>query len=431
MLISFVVENFRSFDVEQEFSMVANTRQTNLGRHLTEIEGVEERILPVAAIYGANGSGKSNLVRALGWLRNMVSPRSLRFRWDPFLFAASNRSSRLELRFLSYGQVLQYGLTFGAKGFQTEWLSKISLGGREKIIFERKTDSDGQTEIEFGKELEGSPTKLDALRVLGVRPTELMLARMPKELSEAELPPLVRSANAWFSRLWIVGADTPYNFLTDRLHDEEAFRAYASWLLHRVDPTISAVRATTKTMPIEDLPLRIRTELAEIDPGEEISWLGRPLVKVDENSVAQREVQLEHLGPEGVRKPLDFAQESDGSKRLIHMAPAAFDAAEFDVVVVIDELDRSLHALLAREFVEEFLRRAQGHHSQLIFTTHETHVLDQELLRRDEVWFVEKNEHGGSELHSLDDFPIRNDLRLDRSYIQGRFGGVPRFNGDQ
>lgn len=425
MLISLFVENFRSFHAEQEFSMLASPRQTNFADHLVEIPALEQRLVPVAAVFGANGAGKSNLVRALGWARNQVLRRG--FRFDGFLFAPADQPTRLEVRLFQSGLVLQYGITCGREGFRTEWLSTVSGNGREKLVFERQTGSDGHSEIEFGKDLEGSTEKLDAIRVLGVKASELVLSKLQRELPVAELPPQVLAVHSWFRELTIVGADAPYSFLTERLHEEPEFRTYASELLRRLDPTIGGVQATSKRLAIEELPQFMRERLADAEKGESLRMLGRELLKVDEREVEEREVRLEHVGPGGERKSLDFAQESDGTKRLVHVAPTAFDAAVADVVVVIDELDRSLHALLAREFVAEFLRRARGHRSQLIFTTHETHVLDQDLLRRDEVWFVEKNAHGASELHSLDDFKVRNDLRLDRSYLLGRFGGVPRL----
>lgn len=425
MLISLLVENFRSFDAEQEFSMVASPRQTNFPEHLVEVPGLSERLVPVAAIFGANAAGKSNLVRALGWVRNRVLDR--RFRADAFLFAEPDRPSRFEFRFLHGELVLQYGLTCGHEGIRTEWLSTVAANGREKIVFERKTNPDGQSEIEFGKDLGGSAEKLDAVRVLGVGAKHLVVSRLHQELSEAELPSQVLATFSWFRKLTVVGADAPYNFLVERLHQETEFRSYASELLHRLDPTIGGVQATSKRIALEDLPLYARERIGDAENGESVRVLGRTLLKVEEGHVEEREVALEHLGPDGARKSLGFNEESDGTKRLVHVAPTAFDAAVDDVVVVIDELDRSLHALLAREFVVEFLRRARGHRSQLIFTTHETHVLDQDLLRRDEVWFVEKNARGATELHSLDDFKVRNDLRLDRSYLLGRFGGVPRL----
>ncbi|MDP3234797.1 MAG: AAA family ATPase [Myxococcales bacterium] len=426
MLISLLVENFRSFDTEQEFSMLASPRQTNFPDHLVEVPGLGERLVPVAAVFGANGAGKSNLVRVLSWVRDLVVHRR-RFRFDGFLFAVPDRPSRFEFRLLKNELVLQYGVTCGHEGIRTEWLSTVSANGREKIVFERRTTPNGPTEIEFGKDLEGSTEKLEAVRVLGVRAPDLVLSKLGRELSPVELPPQVQAAYSWFRALTVVGPDAPYSVLTERLHEEAEFRAYASDLLRRLDPTISGVQATTKRLAVEDLQPFVRDRLADLESGESARILGRSLLKVDDHHVEEREVTLEHIGPSGELKSLDFAQESDGTKRLVHVAPTAFDAAVDDVVVVIDELDRSLHALLAREFVVEFLRRARGHRSQLIFTTHETHVLDQDLLRRDEVWFVEKNAQGATELHSLDDFKVRNDLRLDRSYLLGRFGGVPRL----
>lgn len=402
--------------------MVASPRQTNFPDHLVSIPSAEERLVPVAALFGANAAGKSNLVRALKWLQREVRQGHSRFM--PFLFADPNRTSRFQLRFLQGEQVLEFGLTCRNEGIESEWLSTISSTGREKVIYERETQPDGHSVVEFAENLGGSSEKLEAFRVLGVKRGEAVLTKLTESLSGTELPAAVQAATDWFDKLVIISTDSQYMPLAERVHDDVPFRDYASHLFHRVDPTITEVMAAMKRVAIEHLPTPLRDRVRELDAGASVRVADLSVIKIDEANANVRDVVMQHEGPTGSRLPLSLMHESDGTLRLLHLAPSAFDAAR-DVVVVIDELDRSLHALLAREFVLEFLRRAAGRRSQLIFTTHETHLLDQDLLRRDEIWFVEKNRTGASELFSLDDFRVRNDLRLDRSYLQGRFGAIP------
>ena len=126
---------------------------------------------------------------------------------------------------------------------------------------------------------------------------------------------------------------------------------------------------------------------------------------------------------------LPFGEESDGTQRLLHLLPALYHLKTACKVFVIDELDRSLHPLLTHSILDFFVTSCPGACQQLIVTSHETHLLDQNLLRRDEIWFAEKDEMQQTKLFSLADLGVRKDLRLERGYLQGRFGGVPFIHG--
>jgi len=125
---------------------------------------------------------------------------------------------------------------------------------------------------------------------------------------------------------------------------------------------------------------------------------------------------------------LHVSQESDGTRRLLDMLPILKRGLDQPSVVVMDEFDRSLHPLLAWDFMQSFLEGQPGAQSQLIVTTHDTHLMHHDLLRRDEIWFVEKDEKQQSRLYSLADFNVRNDLRLEKGYLLGRFGGIPQIS---
>ena len=126
---------------------------------------------------------------------------------------------------------------------------------------------------------------------------------------------------------------------------------------------------------------------------------------------------------------IPFQDESDGTQRCLDLLPALYHLTTGCKVFVIDELDRSLHPLLCHAFLKFFVESCPGACQQMIVTTHQTHLLDQELLRRDEIWFVEKDDKQQTRLYSLADLRIRNDVRIEKGYLQGRFGGIP-FIGD-
>jgi hypothetical protein len=149
----------------------------------------------------------------------------------------------------------------------------------------------------------------------------------------------------------------------------------------------------------------------------------------DKGTIYHRQVTATHGCRGGKEKRLPISEESDGSQRLLHLLPALYRIAETNSVFVVDELERSMHPALARKFVEFFLKAGGGSGSQLIFTTHESHLLDLDLMRRDEIWFTEKDDAGATQLYSLADFKIRKDHRIGKGYLLGRYGAIPFLGG--
>lgn len=271
-----------------------------------------------------------------------------------------------------------------------------------------------------------------ATQIIGALQTELFFTKVIRDVAVDELPESFRDALEWFRQLVIVEAGAPYLLLEERIQSNPKFKAYLADLLQRMDTGVATLVAEQKEFPASELPNAQRSAFDRAAIGERFGVAGKgrgTLVKVDTTTVGTQHLVAEHVDSSGRRVKLPFRSESDGTRRIAELAPAVFEAGLEPWVFVIDELDRSLHALVVKAFVEEFLSRARGHQNQLIFTTHETHVLDQELLRRDEVWFVEKDKDGASQLFSLDDFPVRTDLRLDRGYLMGRFGAIPATHG--
>lgn len=425
MLISLQIENFRSFGAEQELSAVANQKHQNLTEHLVSLSDRGEAVLPILALYGANGAGKSNVVHALSWLWSHLTARPESSTRARHLFFDKTTPTRLVLRFLAGQSVYEFGVSVLDQSFAEEWLVVVLPSGQERIVFERRTDPNGHTVIEYGRAL-GKPTdKLEALKVLGASAQEAFLARVWRDVDDDELPDCLREPHQWMKRLVIVQAGAPYVVLGSRLQEDPAFGDLVSELLRRLGTGVEKVSSEVKGRLSSSELSPLELEAFERFPtGGAFARRGRDvLVKLNDSEFGTQTVLTTHMNAVGDVATLPFEAESDGTKRLAELVPALHDASS-DCVFVVDELDRSLHAVLVKEFIREFLQRAKGHRSQLIFTTHETHALDQELLRRDEIWFVEKK-GSATELFSLDDFPVRTDLRLDRSYLLGRFGAIP------
>ncbi len=136
-----------------------------------------------------------------------------------------------------------------------------------------------------------------------------------------------------------------------------------------------------------------------------------------------------HLKDEEEHIDFEIENESDGTRRLMDLLPALLHSKSSEKVYLIDEIDRSMHPLLSRMFLEAYLNDQNCGRGQLIVTTHESQLLDRKLLRRDEIWFAEKDKNGGSHLYSLSEYKVRNDLKLGKGYLDGRFGAIP-FLGD-
>jgi len=142
-------------------------------------------------------------------------------------------------------------------------------------------------------------------------------------------------------------------------------------------------------------------------------------------------LRMKHVGKDGRLVEFNMDEESDGTQRLINLVPALFMLKQNpDQVLIVDELDRRLHPFLSRFFIQAALDSDEEHrHNQLIVTTHDTNLLDLDLLRRDEIWFVEKDESGASHLYALAEFKTRPDLKIEKGYLNGRFGAVPFIRG--
>ena len=180
--------------------------------------------------------------------------------------------------------------------------------------------------------------------------------------------------------------------------------------------------------------MEISRRLAEVSPGQDAEALLynptlKMLVSVDtvERYKAFHFATMHRVNHEGRNVEFGLLMESDGTNRLFELTPALIRllSSEDDIVFVIDELDRCLHAHMSRNILDIFLANAVGQASQLIVTTHESDLLDLDLLRRDEIWFIEKDQYSASQIYSLEEFAPRYDVDIKRGYLQGRFGAIP------
>lgn len=437
------LDNWKSFSEPVDFTMIAG-KETRHGETL--YLGSKNRVLPVAAIYGANAAGKSALLDALAHLQVMLREprkRGQRLHYHPHLFFGANRPSVIGVEIVLDVQdatsnrkaIVYYEVAFNAGEIVEESLYRVRSED-EQAVFERH----GQ-ELSLYGDLEEDASLVAASKT--VQPNRLFLETCFNAALVDDESSLLGSVIDWFKRLTIVRRGARYILMPQQIAHDDAFRAAVGQGLTVADTGISDICFTVvprAKVPAEE---KILDEVEEqlLDNTSE-AYLNAESGAVfrarraedgnteDGNVVYERLVTVHGDGNNEFRLPLE--QESDGSIRYLHLLPILYWAggAQSSGVYLIDELEDSLHPKLTEELIRLFLDASgPDEQRQLIFTTHELHLLRVDLLRRDEIWLVEKNDHR-SELTRLTDFPasdIRSGSDLQRMYMSGRLGGIPRL----
>ena len=443
MLIRFTVENFLSFKDEVEFSMVAGKSRKHKDHIVTSGKRSDSRLLKMAAIYGANASGKTNLIMAMDYARDfIVGNVATRPRQSipvlPFLLDQSKEKapSKFEFEVKCENASYAYGFEVDSERVHLEWLLEIRPS-TERMLFQRKTGSDGKTTVAFGKFTLTAEQSLDYLQftAIGTRQNQLFLTESLDRNIE-----YFREVYDWFeSKLVLIYPETTPTAIAFMFKIDTEFQSKLGELINLFDFGIN------------------RVELEEIDfdadtrfPDEEKKIIKQRILDISFQATAQGFVQfrdtmlvfvvnednqitsikyqtVHNVDHENRHVVFDLAQESDGTQRIFNLGPALLDllGPDSDRVFIIDELDRKLHPDITYTILDMFLENSGQRPRQLIITTHESGLLDLNLLRRDEIWFVEKNADGASSVYSLEDFVPRNNSDVRKRYLHGRFGSIP------
>jgi AAA15 family ATPase/GTPase len=418
-----------SFRDEVSLSMIA-TRERQHRERLPYLEKYQTRVLPVAAIYGGNASGKSNLLKAVGFAQRFVvhgsAPEAL-IPIESFRLDSENgaQPTRFCFEILTNDTIYELSFTLTRKEVLEERLVEVSSTS-EKVLYDRQRDK-----VKLHPSLDKDEFLHFAFR--GTRDNQLFLTNSVSQKVEN-----FRPVYAWFKdALEVVTPRSTFLPFEQYLDEGSALNSTINNLLAQLDTGIS--RLGGETIPFErisipeDLRLEIEGRLGQgtlvrlqdeesserfvITPGQ-----GKPVVK---------KLVTYHRDVDGVEKQFDMQHESDGSRRLIDLLPAFLDVSAIasSKVYFIDELDRSLHTLLTRQLLDGLLSQCHPNsRSQLLFTTHDVLLMDQQLLRRDEMWVTERDATGVSSLQSFSEYKdVRYDKDIRKSYLQGRLGGVPRI----
>ena len=444
MLVSFSVSNFRSFDEEQTFSLVASGRLGSAHEtHAIPIPGSSEKVLRAGVIYGANGAGKSNLVTALQYAKRVAlgaRVESVGTSRVPFRFREQrDQPSTFDLQFVAKDNLYRFGFSVNDERILEEWLIHV-VGHKEKPIYERRTDAEGRVEIEAPGLKEGSE-RLKALVTVGGKHNQSFLATVRANLEPRDFGDHLNAVINWLDGgLTLIGPNSRHALLGEALAIDDKFREFAGNFLKASATGVDQLKVDRKELSKDEVQALVpEGMLPEILKGvaQRNSLVlrlsnGRDLMierTNDGDHFYQVAIQAAHRNEAEKEFVLELAEESDGTRRLLDLIPTLYSLTQNSAVYVIDEIDRSMHAMLVYKFLEYFLSVCTRMPCQIIVTTHETHLLDLQLLRRDEIWFVEKDRSGATHLYSLTDFNVRKDLQIEKGYFEGRFGAVP-FLGD-
>ena len=390
MLIEFRVSNFCSLRDEQVLSLVASKDKSLASSHTVSTGvGAAPALLRSAAIYGPNAGGKSNLIKALQYMRGVVVESATiapnqPFSVQPFRLDAAfaGMPTEFEVTFLIDGVRYQYGFAMNAERILSEHLLVYKAFKPQHWFTRRHDPATGRDVYDFGPALKGQKSVWES----ATRPNALFLS-MAVQLNSEQLAPVFD----WFARQLVV-------------FNEHAMLNPRVTLQMLRDP--AAKRSICAFLNAADI------SIADID--------------VVTRKDHEDELRFTHTTSKGAAV-FGITEESSGTRNLLFMIGPILDIVRNGLTLVVDELDTSLHTLLVRRIIQLFhdtdLNRRGA---QLVFTTHDTSLLDaHDLFRRDQVWFVEKDRDQASRLYSLTEFSPRKGEALERGYLMGRYGGLP------
>lgn len=465
MLLSFTFENWKSYRDSSTINFVAGRRQSHK-ETLTRIPGYKGmKILPISGIWGGNAGGKTNLLEALKFVKNFVTLgcNSLgRIPVEGFRPASDVAPSHFSVTFLVGGRIYQLEFTLTMESVIEENLFWLTHQREWRGIYARTTDHQGNAQVEFADEaspeLADFTSSLDQLKmcVRGCGPYRLFLTNTVDQRIDVFSP-----LYEWFnSTLRYAGASTQFTRFPAMMSDERYCALFGS-ILKALDTGIE--RVGLEDVPedgiISGLPEPIRRDLQERDNFSmqfEMGWNADApsdvyLISKKDGIVKTQRVQTYRRGRDGELKPFGFRNESSGTRRLLEILPIFTDLwiGDTECVWVLDEIDKDFHTDLTRALVEQFLlhvkrsntggaygdkekqrecRDRDQPHQQMLFATHDLMLMEQDLLRIDEINVAERKRDGSSVLIPLHEYNgLRNDLDLRKSYLEGRFGGVPRL----
>lgn len=433
MILRVILKNFLSFNEEAQFDMFPNMKKTSLSKHINVFED-KVAVLKMAAIYGSNGAGKSNLLKGLDFLKELATDKTFLDKESvgKYFFGlkkdAGIQPLELTVEFITKAGVpYVYSVEITKGGIKYETLQVSGLGKSDNInVFTRE-----------GRKVQYAITPSEEI-------SKMVTVWMEKNPFASlltinnDVPILtdenINNGQKWFeNELEIIGLHSFSPALIDIFKNKQRVRKFASQLFKAIDLGIDDVKVETEN--VEDYISAHNASMLPIDKVKKmrsgkmshiVNFRNTSIISIEKGVQKISQMMFEQFGKDGFSKEMDIQAQSDGTVRLLSLVPAFYDAMKVGKTVIIDELDHSIHPHLVRELVRYF--SSQKTKGQLIFTTHQTCLLNQNFIRKDEVWLVEKKD-GNSHMYSLNDFIIHQSISIEKGYLEGRYGAIP-FIGD-
>lgn len=427
MILEFSVDNFLSFNELQTLSMVGVKSFKELEENnVFQLPEHKVKITKSAAIYGNNASGKSNFLDALGFMRTFVrfsfkdaleEDSASRIEYKKFLLKEGNENkpSFFEIVFIANKIKYRYGFEIDHGKVISEWLFHTT--SKETYLFQRDKEEYKINKSSFKEGISlSSKTRENVLFLT-------LVAQFNGEISSEIIN--------WFQNFNVISGihDRGYKRFTIKQLKED--KKFLKWIIRFID-FLEIANITTEIEEVEEIDIE---SLKEKEQDEELINLFSTMRKLQEKAPRRDKLITWHRKYDSNNIlidtiPFDFDfDESEGTKKLIYLLGPWYDSIKNGKVLVVDELDSRLHASLVLRLVQ-FFHSENKSQAQLIFAIHNTSILNRDVLRRDQIWFINKNQFGESELYSLSDFSsekVRKKSAFDKNYLSGKYGAIPYF----
>lgn len=432
MILRLTIENLYSFNNETEISFVAGKSTM----HKEQVSYSKKRddisVLKAGIIYGANASGKSNIIKAVSIIQKIALGGVPKKNIEPFkLGKDNNRPSKVELEFKVGKKFFAYGVIFTIKGIVEEWLCEIN-SRTDKELYTRKVSVDGN-DFTFGTINGDSETRQLLKFISHSTPfTDSFLTEYVRRNGKG-LEDIIEVYRWMKENLKIIFPHSRYNGISIRAEKDKDFASATKSLLEYFNTGIVDIRRIAVKREDLDLPRDLVNELlADAEPNRSFviaSPTKATMYYFETNQEGVTSIFKQsaiHQTDTNDEVSFEMDEESDGSIRLLDFIPMLIDLRLNESVYLVDEIDRSMHPMLSQKLLEYYFDHlSNDRDTQLIFSTHESNLLNLDLIRSDEVWFIEKGREGASYLTSLAEYKPREDVR--KGYLQGRYGAIPFF----
>ncbi len=443
MLLRFTIENFLSFKEKQAFSMLSGKGSLKTHHKSSSIKGVSA--LKLGIIFGANASGKSNLIKAIDFGRKTVLKGTKPeqhittnfFKLDKKFL---NKPSYIEYEIQHKGKNYAYGFVFNSKEIIDEWLFEINKKGETKI-FERINTNVFDLEFLFRRNKKSDEKQFLEFTAKSTPRNQLFITHIRNNNVTDNVTDISDLLNIidWFQNsLTVIYPGTKNISKKFELHKDTNLQQVFNEMLDYFDTGINGIEFNEIDIEKVDIPFEvkedIKNDLFNEKSEKNIAFLSNPhddkyyvFSKIDNVTIQAKLLKTKHKVKGGEYELFDLKDESDGTRRIMDLIPLIIDFFKGGNVFIVDEIERSLHPNLVKDFFEFILDKCEKVNSQLIVSSHEAILLTQKLLRKDEIWFAVKDKEGATHLHSLEDYNIRFDKEIMKDYLLGRFKGIPKL----